>query len=113
MTRNPNLKLAAVLARSGLSNKAFARRVQGLADARGVRMSCDHTTVQRWLDGIEPRGVKPQVIAEALSSKLGVPVTVSDIGMDYAEDSASGGAAYAERFGDAVAAVGQLVRQDL
>jgi tetratricopeptide (TPR) repeat protein len=113
MDRNPNRKFAAMLARSGCSHKGFARRVQDVADARGVRMSCDHTTVQRWLDGVEPRGVKPQIIAEALSVKLGVPVTVSDIGMDYADGAISAAAAYPERFGDGVAVLGQLVRHDL
>jgi tetratricopeptide (TPR) repeat protein len=113
MARKPNHKLAALLARSGCSHKGFARRVQDLADARGVRMSCDHTTVQRWLDGVEPRGMKPLIIAEALSAKLGVPVTVADIGMDYTDGTVGPGAAYPERFDDGIAAVGQLVRQDL
>lgn len=113
MARDPNLKLVALLARSGCSHKGFARRVQDLADARGVRMSCDHTTVQRWLDGVQPRGMKPHIIAEALSAKLGVPVTLSDIGMDHAGAMIDPDAAYAERFSDAVTAVGQLIRQDL
>jgi hypothetical protein len=113
MARNPNLKLAALLARSGCSHKGFARRVQDVADAHGVRMSCDHTTVQRWLDGVEPRGLKPHIIAEALSIKLGRPVTVTDIGMDYADSEINTGSVYAERFSDAVTTVGQLIRQDL
>jgi len=113
MARNPNRKLAALLARSGCSHKGFARRVQDVADARGVRMSCDHTTVQRWLDGVEPRGMKPLIIAEALSAKLGVPVTVSDIGMNYADPEVAVATVYPERFADSIAAVGQLVRQDL
>lgn len=113
MGREPNLRLAALLARSGCSRKGFARRVQDLADARGVPISCDHTYVQRLLDGARPRGLRPHIIAEALSIKLGTPVSVADIGLDYADAMPDAATAYAEQFSDAVAAVGHLVRHDL
>src|SRR3954451_125445 len=83
MAKSPNRRFAALFARSGCSRKGFALRVLDVAHERGTDMSCDHTTVQRWLDGVQPRGVKPHIIAEALSRKLGVPISVSDIGMAF------------------------------
>ena len=114
MAKSPNRRLAALLARSGCSHKGFARRVLDVAHERGVDMSCDHTTVQRWLDGVEPRGMKPHVIAEALSRKLGVAVSVSDIGMGYAETPLLGPTAvYPDQLADSVTTIRELVKQDL
>ncbi len=114
MAKSPNRRFAAFLARSGCSHKGFARRVLDVAHERGTDMSCDHTTVQRWLDGVEPRGVKPHIIAEALSRKLGIPVSVSDIGMEYAETPLVGqSTTYPDQLVDSVATIRQLVKQDL
>jgi hypothetical protein len=85
--REPNHRLAAVMQRAGCSNKGLARRVQRIAVQHGVEVRSDHVSVKRWLDGIRPRGLTPHFIAEALSGKLGEPVSVRDIGMTYAQVS--------------------------
>jgi hypothetical protein len=113
MANNPNRKFAALLARTGCSHKGFARRVLEVAHELDTEMSCDHTTVQRWLDGVQPRGTKPHVIAEALSRKLGVAVSVSDIGMGYAKAVLGQAVTYPEHLADSFATIRQLVGKDL
>lgn len=114
MANNPNLKLAALLARSGSSHKGLARRFVMAAKAHGDDLAADHTEVRRWLDGVKPRGRKPYYIAEALSTALGEPVSVADIGMSYAEADLLGpDGVYPEVFADSITVLAEVLRQDL
>ncbi|UWE10821.1 sporulation protein [Actinacidiphila bryophytorum] len=79
-SREPNHRLAAVMAEAGASNKGLARRVRDAALRHGAHVGTTHVAVQRWLDG---SGIQPETaayVAEALSSKLGRQVTPADLG---------------------------------
>lgn len=78
--KDPNHRLAAVMAEASISNKGLAARVTDVARRDGHQISPDHVSVRRWLDGVEPRGETPRYIAIALSSKLGRPVHLEEIG---------------------------------
>ncbi|MGH3889412.1 MAG: helix-turn-helix domain-containing protein [Pseudonocardiaceae bacterium] len=77
----PNRLLAAVIAEAGVSNKGLAARVRALAQRDGRRISSDHVSVRRWLDGSMPRGRTSQYVALALGAKLGREVTPADLGL--------------------------------
>lgn len=78
--RERNGRLAAVMAEAGFSNHGLALRVRELAHKDSVRSSADHVSVSRWLNGAIPRGNTPEYVSQALESKLGRPVPLSEIG---------------------------------
>jgi tetratricopeptide (TPR) repeat protein len=80
--RKANERLQAVMEEAGCSNTGLARRVNTCGAERGLDLHYDKTSVARWLQGQQPRGRVPAVIAEALGRKLGHTVTVDDIGMN-------------------------------
>jgi hypothetical protein len=75
-----NQLLSGALQRAAWSNKGCAARVRTLAARKGVDLRCDHVTVRRWLDGVEPRPQTAHLIAEALSEALGELLTPTDLG---------------------------------
>ncbi len=80
MSREPNHRLAALMAEAGVSNKGLARRVRDVAQRHGADVRTSHVAVQRWLQG---GGIQPQTAAfaaEALSDKLRRKLTLSDLG---------------------------------
>jgi len=97
-----------------LSNKALARAVRAASIRRGQAVSCDHTSVSRWLNGMQPRGQTARCIADALSTKLGHTLTVSDMGLSNGEDlDPNLGIDYGDSPGHAVSALTGLWRADL
>lgn len=96
MSREPNHRLAAVMAEAGATNKGLARRVRDVAAQHGAHLGTTHVAVQRWLDG---NGIQPETaayVAEALSGKLGRRVTPVDLGFPTAAAKAfATGAPYA------------------
>lgn len=81
-SRGPNEKLGAVLALAGMSNAGLARRVNDLGAKRGLTLRYDKTSVARWVTkGMVPQGSAPHLIAAAISSKLGRPVPLHEIGL--------------------------------
>ncbi|PJE96666.1 sporulation protein [Streptomyces carminius] len=103
MTREPNHRLAAVMAEAGASNKGLARRVKDIAARRGIHLGTTHVSVQRWLDG---GGIQPQTaafLAEALSEKLSRRITPSDLGFPQMEPAVPvGGIGYAHSLPEAL-----------
>jgi tetratricopeptide (TPR) repeat protein len=77
----PNERLRAAIAESGLSNKALARAVRTASAAQGRPVRSDHTAVIRWLAGGQPRGATADALCRALTARLGRPVTPPDIGL--------------------------------
>ncbi|MCQ4046040.1 sporulation protein [Streptantibioticus rubrisoli] len=80
MSREPNRKLAALMAEAGATNKGLAKRVREVAQRHGVHVGTTHVSVQRWLDG---SGIQPETasfLAEALSEKLRRKVTAAALG---------------------------------
>lgn len=87
MSKEPNHRLAAVMAEAGATNKGLARRVRDIALQHGAHLGTTHVAVQRWLDG---NGIQPETaayVAEALSGKLGRRITPADLGFRTAVDS--------------------------
>jgi hypothetical protein len=78
-----NPKLAAVIAETGLSHSQVARafvRVALESDAREfVGVARSH--VSHWVGGSRPSGRAPLILSEALSRRLGRPVTLQEIGL--------------------------------
>lgn len=77
----PNLRLAQVMDRAGLSNKALARAVREESVRSGHPVRCDHTGVGRWLDGSHPRARTASLIVVVLGARLGRAVTLEEVGL--------------------------------
>lgn len=78
----PNTQLAALVDEAGLSSKGLARRVIELAEAKGIAgLRYNHSSVARWLEGEQPKGSVPELIAEVLGIVLGRPIAIEHIGM--------------------------------
>ncbi|MFL6115570.1 MAG: transcriptional regulator [Catenulispora sp.] len=88
-SREPNRRLAELIAEAGCSNAGLARRVNLAGAELGLDLRYDKTSVARWLRGQQPRASTPALIAEALGRKLGRPVTVEEIGMVDERDAGS------------------------
>lgn len=83
----PNRELTALLARSGMSHKALAKRINELAEQRGLSRRYTHTSVANWCRrGMVPRRPAPQLIAQALSERLARRVTVAETGLGTRDD---------------------------
>ncbi|MFI1619661.1 sporulation protein [Streptomyces lydicus] len=80
MSKEPNHKLAAVMAEAGASNKGLAKRVREVAQRHGEHLGTTHVAVQRWLDGCGIQRQTALFVAEALSDKLRRRVTPQDLG---------------------------------
>lgn len=77
-----NTALAALLREAGMSLAGLARRVNDLGVTRGLHLRYDYTAVYRWIKkGERPRRNVPELIALALSERLGRSVSVAQIGM--------------------------------
>jgi hypothetical protein len=99
----PNDALADVLRAAGVSNKALGRAV-----------GSDHTSVSRWLSGVQPRPVTARKIADFLSGKLGQRIELAEIGMSVPESvSPSLGIAYPDTVSESVEILGKLWIADL
>jgi hypothetical protein len=110
----PNDRLASVMSEGNVSHKSLARAVRDVAARLGQASSCDHTSVSRWLHGMQPRGSTPEWIAEALSGRLRRRVTLTDIGMERpTERTLELGLGYADDASDAAALLARLWRADL
>src|SRR2546421_7105775 len=82
----PNKALAALLEEAGFSEAGLARRVNELGRARRLSLDYDYTAVYRWTrKGQRPRDPVPTLIAEALTERLGRPVSSVEIGMATAK----------------------------
>ncbi|MGX1972321.1 sporulation protein [Streptomyces kronopolitis] len=80
MSKEPNRKLAAVMAEAGASNKGLAKRVREVAQRHGEHLGTTHVAVQRWLGGSGIQRQTAVFVAEALSDKLRRRVTPQDLG---------------------------------
>lgn len=116
--REPNRRLAAVMAEARVSNKGLAARVREFAQRDGHVISTDHVSVRRWLDGVSPRGGTQHYIAAALGSKLGRCVTPEEIG--FSDSAGSGrkelperGIQYPADSADSVSLLASLAEVDL
>ncbi|MFD4557494.1 tol-pal system YbgF family protein [Streptomyces sp. NPDC058469] len=79
--REPNTALSRLLAESGWTFSQFAMAVNRVGTESGAPLRYDDSAVSHWLDGTIPRKVVRPFILEALSRKLGRPVTYEDAGL--------------------------------
>ncbi|SFD62992.1 hypothetical protein SAMN05421773_12175 [Streptomyces aidingensis] len=96
-----------------MSNAGLARRVNDLGTQRGLTLRYDKTSVARWVTkGMVPQGVAPHLIAAAISSKLGRPVPLHEIGLADADPAPEIGLAFPRDVREAVRNAGELYRMD-
>lgn len=79
--RSPNHRLRALLAESEWTQDAFARAIAVPGVEAGIRLRYDRASVAHWLRGSCPHPHIQALIAEALSRRLGRPVSVAELGM--------------------------------
>ncbi|MER6371791.1 hypothetical protein ABT255_26010 [Streptomyces mirabilis] len=75
-----NSALAVALKEAGCSYASLALRVNELGRRQGVDSNYDKASVTRWLQGQQPRGTTPELIAAVLSGRLGRAVSPADLG---------------------------------
>ncbi|MEV0323049.1 hypothetical protein ACIBKX_32720 [Streptomyces sp. NPDC050658] len=68
---------------AGLNPTQLARALRSLAAEQGLSLSCDPTTVRRWLAGTQPRPPAPALLLECLSRRLGRPVSAKEAGLTH------------------------------
>jgi hypothetical protein len=86
-SRNPgkgavaaNTALATALKDAGCSYASLALRINELGRRQGAEPHYDKASVTRWLQGQQPRGSTPELIAAVLSERLDRPVSPADLG---------------------------------
>ncbi|MEZ0089197.1 hypothetical protein [Streptacidiphilus sp. EB129] len=79
-TRTPNMGLARLMAEAGWGNGQLARAVNRAGLESGLDLNYDESAVSHWLTGTLPRRQVRPVILEALSRKLGRPITSHEAG---------------------------------
>ncbi|AJT65114.1 hypothetical protein [Streptomyces chattanoogensis] len=84
--KKPNDALRALLTEAGWSAADLARAVNALGTGSGLRLRYDRTSVAHWLDGARPRGAAADLVAQALSRRIGRPLTQRDAGLDKPEE---------------------------
>ncbi|MFC1435361.1 hypothetical protein ACEZDB_32445 [Streptacidiphilus sp. N1-3] len=80
--REPNLAFTRLVKACGCTYAALARTINIVARESGVVLNYQAPSIHQWMEGGKPQypGV-PTFVAEALTRRLGVPVSVSDTGM--------------------------------
>jgi tetratricopeptide (TPR) repeat protein len=86
IVRQPNQALRDLLAEAGWSGATLARQANVVAGEIGLTLALDRRSVSHWLGGRRPRSPVPELVAEALSRRLGRPVTVADTQLGGAAD---------------------------
>ncbi|MFC8824163.1 hypothetical protein ACFT9I_02250 [Streptomyces sp. NPDC057137] len=79
--RQPNMRLAALLAESGWSANKLARAVNTLGAAQSLALRYDRSSVAHWLTGSRPRAPVPDLVAGAFSRRTGRLVTAEETGL--------------------------------
>ncbi|MCF6523637.1 hypothetical protein [Streptomyces sp. JJ36] len=107
MARTRNASLARALDQAGWSRTQLARAVNRAGAEAGQPFHYDQSAVSHWIGGTMPRPQVRPLIAEALSRRLGRPVTLAEIGLASPADDTTGSS------GDTVADVLDLGRADM
>ncbi|MGQ4413568.1 hypothetical protein ACN6K8_006576, partial [[Kitasatospora] papulosa] len=79
--RTPNPALADLLDQAKLSRTQLAQRVNRLGPQAGLELTYDRTAVAHWIAGTLPKPEVRPLIVEALSVRLGRPVTHAEAGL--------------------------------
>lgn len=110
--RQPNESLARLYRESGWTLRQFAQAVNKVGTECGRPTRYQSPSAHQWLDGHVPRAGTRSLVLEALSRRLGRPVTSADAGLPptAAEPSALAGAGPSE---DTVAGLVTTGREDM
>lgn len=96
-----------------MSNAGLARRVNDLGAQRGLTLRYDKTSVARWVTkGMVPQGSAPHLIAAAISSKLGRPVPLHEIGLADTDPTPEVGLGFPRHVAEAVRGATELYQLD-
>ncbi|GLZ16461.1 hypothetical protein Acsp04_66960 [Actinomadura sp. NBRC 104425] len=79
-SRIPNTALAALVNEARWNNGQLARAVNRIGDEAGMRLSYDDSAVCHWLSGTLPRPRVRPLVCEALTRRLGRPITLAAAG---------------------------------
>ncbi|MFI1014755.1 tol-pal system YbgF family protein [Streptomyces sp. NPDC020965] len=79
--QQPNDRLVALLGEAEWKGTELARAVVTLGAAQGLRLGYDRTSVAHWLSGSRPRPPVPELVAAALTRRIGRAVTPEDTGL--------------------------------
>ncbi|WAZ25107.1 hypothetical protein STRCI_006577 [Streptomyces cinnabarinus] len=110
-----NKALASALKESGCSYASLALRVNDLGHRQGLDSNYDKTSVTRWLQGQQPRGETPGLIAAVLSERLGRAVSPADLGFqrDQQRPVAGRSLVYDEDVAEALHTLAELGSTDI
>lgn len=90
-SRRRNVNLRALLAEARWTQAALARTVNTLAAEIDLDLNYDRTAVAHWLSGTHPAPPVPELIAEALSRRLGRSVSPAAAGLAGEPSAPAGG----------------------
>ncbi|MFI0967964.1 hypothetical protein ACH4S8_42460 [Streptomyces sp. NPDC021080] len=110
-----NRALAAVLKEAGCSYASLALRVNELGRRQGADSHYDKASVTRWLQGQQPRGSTPELIATVLSERLGRALSPADLGFhsDPERPVASRALVYGEDVAETLHTLAELGSTDI
>ncbi|MFF3439521.1 hypothetical protein [Streptosporangium sp. NPDC002721] len=109
-----NDRLARLIKEAGFSRKSFARTIRDSSESAGTPINCDHTSVSRWLNGMQPRADTAGLIIATLSRTLGRTIALSDAGLtSSAKLPVDLGLSYPEASAEGMETVMQLWQADL
>lgn len=77
----PNTRLSRLLAETRWTHRQFARAINRIGTETGTPFRYDESAVSHWLTGTMPRPAVRTCILEALSRRLGRPVTHTEAGL--------------------------------
>ncbi|RJL26585.1 hypothetical protein [Bailinhaonella thermotolerans] len=117
MARRPtesNQPLRALIDEAGFSHKGLARRVNDLAEARGLTgLRYDHSSVIRWLSGQQPRDPVPSLLGEIFGMRLGRAIGAGDLGMRASSVPTDLGQEFAHGWQEGITIVTALWKADV
>ncbi|WP_351230055.1 hypothetical protein [Streptomyces sp. NPDC002133] len=82
--RTPNPALSGLLDQARWTRTQLAQQVNRLGPQAGLHLTYDRTAVAHWIAGTPPRPEVRPLIVEALSARLGRPVTHAEAGLEPA-----------------------------
>ncbi|MFK0292897.1 hypothetical protein ACIQU6_20820 [Streptomyces sp. NPDC090442] len=84
MPQVPNAHLTQLLNEADWKPSQLAVAIRSVAREHGDHLVCSPSTVGRWLTGTQPRPPAPVYLLEALSRRLGRPLTAAEAGLTMA-----------------------------
>ncbi|MGW2718962.1 hypothetical protein [Streptomyces sp. NPDC001492] len=82
--RTPNRALDNLLDQARWTRTQLAQQVNRLGPQAGLDLTYDRTAVAHWIAGVQPKSQVRALIVEALSARLGRPVTHAEAGLEPA-----------------------------